>query len=91
VHSHGAPAGPIPDPAASILPPASRFDPGARVTGFFGGQALVTRADGAHVSAWVPPHPAMLHDLVRRGAWDKAVRLCRRALSGREPPVLALL
>ena len=30
----------------------------------------------------MPPHAAALHDLARRGAWDKALRLCRAAAGG---------
>lgn len=38
---------------------------------------LIARADGATAAAWVPPHAAALHELARRGQWEKAVRLCR--------------
>jgi hypothetical protein len=35
------------------------------------------RRDGARVFASITPQPVLLHDLVRQGRWDKAVRLAR--------------
>ncbi|KAI8462988.1 MAG: intraflagellar transport protein 80 [Monoraphidium minutum] len=55
----------------------SNFGPGAQVASFFGGKVLVARPDGATLAAWAPPHPAMLHELLRRARWGKAARLCR--------------
>ncbi len=60
----------------------SHYNQGAHVTGFFGGKVLVARGDGAAVAAWVPPHAAMLHGLVRKGQWDRAARLCRFVSEG---------
>lgn len=54
------------------------------MSGFHGGRVLIERADGARVAAWAPPYPVLLHDLARRGAWEKAVRLCRWARRARE-------
>lgn len=50
---------------------------GATLELFCGSSLLLRRRDGARVRANIPPQPAMLHELVRQGQWDKAVRLAR--------------
>jgi hypothetical protein len=50
---------------------------GSQVTGFFSSKLLVRRSDGSQMAASIPPYALLLHDLARRGQWDKATRLCR--------------
>lgn len=50
---------------------------GASLDLFAGSCLTLRRKDGARVCASIAPQPAMLHDLVRQGQWDKAVRLAR--------------
>lgn len=44
---------------------------------FTGSTVALRQRDGARVFASITPQPALLHDLVRQGKWDKAVRLAR--------------
>lgn len=44
---------------------------------FAGSRLTLRKCDGARVFATIPPQPVLLHDLVRQGRWDKAVRLAR--------------
>ncbi|KAF6258571.1 intraflagellar transport protein 80 [Scenedesmus sp. NREL 46B-D3] len=50
---------------------------GASLDLFAGSSLMLRLRNGAHVCASIAPQPAMLHDLVRQGHWDKAVRLAR--------------
>jgi hypothetical protein len=50
---------------------------GASLDLFAGSCLTLRRRDGARICASIAPQPAMLHDLVRQGQWDKAVRLAR--------------
>lgn len=42
-----------------------------------GSKALVRRSDGVLVSVATSPYPIMVYDMLKRGQWDKATRLCR--------------
>lgn len=55
----------------------SDFGKGSRILVFADSNVHVRRGDGAAIMVNVSPYPAMLHALVRKGAWDKALRLCR--------------
>jgi hypothetical protein len=65
---------PSPPPRAA---PHSSLGSGASLSLFSGSSVLVSRPDGARVFCSVPSLPALLHELVRQGRWDKVVRLAR--------------
>ncbi len=48
-----------------------------RILSFYGSRLMVRRADGALLSAAVPPYPAMLYASAKGQRWEDAVRLCR--------------
>ncbi|KAG5191643.1 intraflagellar transport protein 80 [Tribonema minus] len=56
---------------------APEFGKSPTVRAFLNGSVTVRRADGALLTARVPPYPALLHACAARGAWGEALRLCR--------------
>lgn len=69
------PPPPLPPPRTVATP--APFFKSPRIMSFYGGKMMVRRADGAILSAAVPPYPAMLYASVRGQRWEEAVRLCR--------------
>jgi hypothetical protein len=55
----------------------SNVGAGTSLDVFAGSRLALRRCDGARVFASIPPQPVLLHELVRQGRWDKAVRLAR--------------
>uniref|UniRef100_A0A7S0WTZ1 Intraflagellar transport protein 80 homolog n=1 Tax=Chlamydomonas leiostraca TaxID=1034604 RepID=A0A7S0WTZ1_9CHLO len=55
----------------------SEYGKAALISLFSGSKVLVRRSDGVLVTVATSPYPLMLYDMVRRGQWDKATRLCR--------------
>jgi hypothetical protein len=67
----------ITPPAALLHFACSNIGAGTSLDLFTGSSLTLRRRDGARVFASTTPQPAMLHDLVRQGKWDKALRLAR--------------
>jgi hypothetical protein len=57
-----------------------------------GSKALIRRSDGILVSVATSPYPLMIYDMIKRGQWEKATRLCRfikvRGWAGCHPPAV---
>lgn len=53
------------------------FGKAANIVLFSGSKCLIRRSDGVLATVATSPYPVMLYDLVKRGQWDKATRLCR--------------
>jgi hypothetical protein len=49
----------------------------AATSGAAGSRALIRRSDGILVSVATSPYPLMIYDMIKRGQWEKATRLCR--------------
>jgi len=60
-----------------ICEDATEFGKMPKIQTFFGNTITVRRADGALLTATVPPYCTTLYDLVSQSRWDAAVRLCR--------------
>jgi hypothetical protein len=58
-------------------PVCSSVGAGTSLELFTGSRVALRQRDSARVFASITPQPALLHDLVRQGKWDKAVRLAR--------------
>jgi intraflagellar transport protein 80 len=55
----------------------SEFGKLPQIQTFYGTQIGVRRADGALLTATVPPYPAMLYEYASGGRWKECTQLCR--------------